>query len=143
VKGVGDLIALTYVLTIDDPRRFRKSREQAVLWGCSLGGGTVEWRFDLAASGRCNLTPSDFQKFSRAEGSKGLKREHPTCTERKSFYCECGWNGGDRGSLAEAGEKKNSRKEQKLLTPIGLLMEGPIAASLWGTVPQSTTNLTE
>src|SRR5262245_64161987 len=33
VKGVGDLIALTYVLTIDDPHRFRKSREV----GCFLG----------------------------------------------------------------------------------------------------------
>jgi len=27
VKGVGDLIATTYVLTIEDPRRFRKSRD--------------------------------------------------------------------------------------------------------------------
>src|SRR5215813_4719353 len=33
VKGVGDLIALTYVLTIDDPHRFRKSRDA----GCFVG----------------------------------------------------------------------------------------------------------
>src|SRR5215831_5957291 len=33
VKGVGDVIALTYVLTIEDPYRFRKSREV----GCFLG----------------------------------------------------------------------------------------------------------
>jgi transposase len=33
VEGVGDLIALTYVLTIDDQRRFRKSREA----GCFVG----------------------------------------------------------------------------------------------------------
>jgi transposase len=33
VKGVGDLIALTYVLTIDDPHRFGKSREA----GCFVG----------------------------------------------------------------------------------------------------------
>ena len=33
VKGVGNLIALTYVLTIEDPQRFRKSREV----GCFLG----------------------------------------------------------------------------------------------------------
>src|SRR5262252_3650999 len=33
VKGVGELIALTYVLTIDDPYRFPKSREV----GCFLG----------------------------------------------------------------------------------------------------------
>ena len=33
VKGVGTLIALTYVLTLDDPHRFAKSREV----GCFLG----------------------------------------------------------------------------------------------------------
>ncbi|HXY04623.1 MAG TPA: IS110 family transposase [Terriglobales bacterium] len=33
VKGVGELIALTYVLTIEEPRRFRKSRDV----GCFLG----------------------------------------------------------------------------------------------------------
>ena len=33
VKGVGDLIALTYVLTIEDPHRFRKSRDA----GCFVG----------------------------------------------------------------------------------------------------------
>src|SRR5579864_8671830 len=33
VKGVGDLIATTYVLTIEDPHRFRKSRDA----GCFIG----------------------------------------------------------------------------------------------------------
>src|SRR5713226_4601512 len=33
VRGVGTLIALTYVLTLEDPRRFRKSRDV----GCYLG----------------------------------------------------------------------------------------------------------
>jgi transposase len=33
VKGVGTQIALTYVLTLDDPHRFAKSREV----GCFLG----------------------------------------------------------------------------------------------------------
>jgi transposase len=33
VKGVGPLIALTYVLTLDDPHRFRRSRDA----GCFLG----------------------------------------------------------------------------------------------------------
>jgi Transposase IS116/IS110/IS902 family len=33
VKRVGTLIALTYVLTLEDPRRFRKSRDV----GCYLG----------------------------------------------------------------------------------------------------------
>src|SRR5947209_10765538 len=33
VKGVGTLIALTYMLTLEDPHRFRKSRDV----GCYLG----------------------------------------------------------------------------------------------------------
>ena len=33
IKGVGTLIALTYVLTVDDPHRFRRSRDV----GCYLG----------------------------------------------------------------------------------------------------------
>jgi transposase len=41
VKGVGTLIALTYVLTLDDPQRFRRSREmQDVFWGCAPVAGT-------------------------------------------------------------------------------------------------------
>lgn len=33
VNGVGDLTALTFVLTVDDPRRFRKSRELGAYFG--------------------------------------------------------------------------------------------------------------
>lgn len=33
VKGVGTLIGLTYILTLDDPHRFRRSRDA----GCFLG----------------------------------------------------------------------------------------------------------
>jgi transposase len=33
VKGVGTLIALTYILTLENPRRFRKSRDA----DCSVG----------------------------------------------------------------------------------------------------------
>ena len=33
IKGVGTLIALTYMLTLEDPNRFRKSRDV----GCYLG----------------------------------------------------------------------------------------------------------
>ena len=40
VKGVGTQIALTYVLTIEDPYRFAKSREVVVFWGCDLAEGT-------------------------------------------------------------------------------------------------------
>jgi transposase len=37
VKGVGPLIALTYVLTLDDPHRFRRSRDVGCFLGLRLG----------------------------------------------------------------------------------------------------------
>jgi transposase len=37
VKGVGTLIALTYILTLEDPRRFRKSRDAACYVGLQPG----------------------------------------------------------------------------------------------------------
>src|ERR1039457_5670068 len=40
-----------------------------------------------------------------------LKREHPTCTERKSLLEECGWKGGDSGD--SAGEKPCLIRKQK------------------------------
>jgi transposase len=40
VKGVGPLIALTYVLTLDAPCRFRRSRMRDALLGCALDAGT-------------------------------------------------------------------------------------------------------
>jgi hypothetical protein len=43
----------------------------------------------------------------------------------KSLTKECGWKGGDRGGLAERKKWQKSWGEQnKLLTGIGLLMEG-------------------
>ena len=44
---------------------------------------------------------TNFHELSRAGGPKGLKREHPPGTERKSLTKECGWKDGDRGGLAE------------------------------------------
>src|SRR6201987_2148477 len=37
VKGIGTLIALTYILTLEDPRRFRKSRDPACYVGLQPG----------------------------------------------------------------------------------------------------------
>jgi hypothetical protein len=63
-----------------------------------------------------------------------LKREHPTGTERESLNYECGWKGGDRGGLAVrknvSNEKKVAEKSKKLLTGIGLLMEG-LNTGIW------------
>ena len=40
IKGVGPLIALTFLLTLEDPPRFRKSRDVGCCRDCSRDGGT-------------------------------------------------------------------------------------------------------
>ena len=59
VKGVGTQIALTYLLTIDDPHRFPKSREL----GCFLG----------LRPGRRNSGQSEPQKNISKEGDRYLR----------------------------------------------------------------------
>ena len=59
VKGVGTQIALTYVLTIEDPHRFAKSREV----GCFLG----------LKPGRRNSGESEPQKKISKEGDRYLR----------------------------------------------------------------------
>ena len=59
VKGVGTQIALTYLLTIDDPHRFPKSREV----GCFLG----------LRPGRRNSGQSEPQKKISKEGDRYLR----------------------------------------------------------------------
>ena len=59
VKGVGTLIALTYVLTMDDPQRFRRSRDV----GCYLG----------LRPGRRNSGQSQPQLHISKEGDRYLR----------------------------------------------------------------------
>ena len=59
VKGVGTLIALTYVLRLEDPQRFRKSREA----GCYVG----------LQPGRRNSGSSTPQLHIRKEGDPYLR----------------------------------------------------------------------
>jgi transposase len=59
VKGVGDLIALGYVLTIEDPHRFKKSRDV----GCFLG----------LQPGRRNSGESEPQMHITKEGDRYLR----------------------------------------------------------------------
>jgi transposase len=59
VKGVGTQIALTYVLTIEDPQRFQKSRDV----GCFLG----------LRPGRRNSGQSEPQKKISKEGDRYLR----------------------------------------------------------------------
>jgi transposase len=59
VKGVGTLIALTYVLTVEDPHRFRRSRDA----GCYLG----------LRPGRRNSGQSQPQLHISKEGDRYLR----------------------------------------------------------------------
>ena len=59
VKGVGDLIATSYVLTIEDPHRFRKSRDA----GCFVG----------LQPGRRNSGDSEPQLHISKEGDEYLR----------------------------------------------------------------------
>jgi transposase len=59
IKGVGTLIALTYLLTLEDPRRFRKSRDV----GCYLG----------LQPGRRNSGQSEPQMHISKEGDPYLR----------------------------------------------------------------------
>jgi transposase len=59
VKGVGTLIALTYLLTLEDPRRFRKSRDV----GCDVG----------LQPGRRNAGQSEPQLHISKEGDPYLR----------------------------------------------------------------------
>jgi transposase len=59
VKGVGTLIALTYDLTLDDPHRFRRSRDA----GCYLG----------LRPGRRNSGQSEPQLHISKEGDRYLR----------------------------------------------------------------------
>ena len=70
------------------------------------------------------------EKRSTNSWQHRLKRERPTCTERKIAHEECGWKGGDSGNSAHREILSNEKKQQNHLTPIGLLMEGLITTNV-------------
>jgi transposase len=44
VKGVGELISLSYILTIEDPYRFQKSRDAGCFLVTAQPSSTAEFR---------------------------------------------------------------------------------------------------
>jgi len=42
IKGVGTLIALTFLLTLEDPHRFGKSRDVGAIWDCNRDAGSQD-----------------------------------------------------------------------------------------------------
>jgi len=97
VKGVGDLIALGYVLTIEDPHRFKKSRDV----GCFLG----------LQPGRRNSGESEPQMHITKEGDRYLR----TLLVQGAHYIlgpfgeDCDLRRWGR-KLAERGGKKAKRR---------------------------------
>src|SRR5262249_45051436 len=98
VKGVGELIAMTYVLTIEDPHRFRKSRDAGCLSGCSLVGGTP-----ARTSPRCTSANKVTSIYGRC-----WCREHTTFWDRLGKTAIYG--AGDGSSPSE--EEKTPRNER-------------------------------
>ncbi len=74
IKGVGTLIALTFLLTLEDPHRFRKSRDV----GCYLG----------LQPGRRNSGQSEPQMHISKEGDPICER--CWCKERNTFWDRSG-----------------------------------------------------
>jgi transposase len=97
IKGVGTLIALTYMLTLEDPRRFRKSRDAA----CYVG----------LQPGRRNSGQSEPQMHISKEGDPYY--EHSWCRLRTTFSAPWGVDSDLRRwgmKLAEHGGKRGKKR---------------------------------
>ena len=98
VKGVGDVIATTYVLTIEDPHRFRKSRDA----GCFVG----------LQPGRRNSGDSEPQLHISKQGDEYLRtllvQVHTTFWDLLEKTVICG--AGGRSSRRE--EERTPRNER-------------------------------
>jgi transposase len=114
VKGVRTLIALTYVLTLDDPRRFRRSRDAGCFAGLRPGRrnsgmsqpqlhiskeGDVYLRTMLVQGAHCILGPfgedSDLRRWGlklAERGGKNAKKRAVVAVARswQSCFTSCG-----------------------------------------------------
>jgi hypothetical protein len=57
----------------------------------------------------------EMDERSKIRWQHRLKREHPTCTERRSLLEECGWKGGDSGLLGERENLCPTKKQKNSL----------------------------
>src|SRR5882672_1343747 len=112
VKGVGTQIALTYVLTIEDPHRFLKSREVGCFLGLKPGrrnSGESEPQKKISKAGDRYLRTmmvqgahyilgpfgedSDLRRWGRKlseRGGKNAKKRAVVAVARKLAYCSIG-----------------------------------------------------
>jgi transposase len=143
VKGVGDLIATTYVLTIEDPHRFRKSRDAGCFVGLQPGrrnSGASEPQMRISKEGDEYLRTllvqgahyilgpfgedSDLRRWGKrlsARGGKNAKKRAVVAVARKLAPSENRSTTSADGRVAtEAGlvereKDKKSCREQKTL----------------------------
>ena len=80
VKGVGTLIALTYILTLEDPRRFRKSGDA----GCYVG-----------------LQPG---RRNSGESERQLHITRPICGWFLCRRCNTSWDRSERTPICGGGD---------------------------------------
>ena len=79
VKGVGTLIALTFLLTLEDAHRFRKSRDVGCYLGCNRDGETR-----VRASRRCTSAKRAIRTCERS-----WCRLHIMCSARGESTATC------------------------------------------------------
>ena len=78
MKGAGTLIALTYMLTLEDPSRFRKSRDVGCYAGLQPGrrnSGQSAPQMHVSKEGDPYLRTTNFAKDSRLVADLGIDKE--------------------------------------------------------------------
>jgi transposase len=100
VKGVGDLIALTYVLTIEDPYRFPKSREV----GCFLG-----LRPGRRNSGERRTTDAYQKTRGRVSTTLGRDAQRARRKKRRETSSDCGSAKTSNTAASVMGERSGLR----------------------------------
>jgi hypothetical protein len=95
VDCIGPITALTFILTIDDPKRFKSSREVGSYLGLcprrrQSGDGDPELR--ITRCGDRYLRSLAFEPVS--ENAAPPAGRNPTCTGSTSIHTECEWKPG-------------------------------------------------
>jgi transposase len=82
VKGVGTLIALTYILTLEDPRASARAAMQAAMWDCSR---PTELR-----GKRTSTAYHERRRLLSADGSGARRATYPGTVRRGLRSAEVG-----------------------------------------------------
>src|SRR5437764_11001215 len=127
IKGVGTLIALTFLLTLEDPHRFRKSRDVGCYLGLQPGrrnSGQSEPQMHISKEGDPYLRTLLVQcaQHRQSGGSTGCNENAQLAPSEKVAHRECGWKDGGSGDSAGAEKPCQRINKRTQLTPTGLLM---------------------